>query len=117
MQDYTRWYCGALLLQQILMVPAEDHNTALVHSNDWFPPVYLSFTKSSPRVVFTSIAMWKSQATSTAVFKFPGVLGRCHRQTNVFGTVNRQHRDHSCSSDKKEAKNKEPGEFTVLLTA
>lgn len=43
MKDYTLWYCGALLLQQILMSTAEDHNTAWVHYSDQLPPVCLFF--------------------------------------------------------------------------
>lgn len=67
-----------------------------------------------PLVAFTCIAIWKSRATSTVgFFKFPGVLRRRHCQTMALDI--QQYRDHSWSSDKKEAKNMESGEFTALL--
>lgn len=64
--------------QQILMLTAKDPNTALVHYSDQLPLVSFFY----PHVVFTSIAMLKSLATSTEVFKFSGVLRRCHCQNN-----------------------------------
>lgn len=45
MQIYTLWYCGALLVQQILMLTAKDHNTALVNS---YPPLCLSLQSRPP---------------------------------------------------------------------
>ena len=95
MQNYTLWYSGAHLDHH------QDQKTAI------HPCVFLY--KVNPLVVFTSIAIWKSRATSTIVFKFPGVLRRCHCQTVALG--------HSTAkgSQQEEAKNMESGVFTAFL--
>lgn len=89
MRNYTLWYGGAHL----------DHHQD--QKTEVHPRVFLY--KVNPLVVFTSIAIWKSRATSTIVFKFPGVLRRCHCQTMALG--------HSTAkgSQQEEAKNMESG--------
>lgn len=67
----------------ILMWTPIDHNT--VSFNQLSVTTCASLYKVIPLVVSISIAMWKSRATSTADFKFPGVLRRCHCHMMALG--------------------------------
>ncbi len=112
MQNYTLWYCGAHLAQW----PANPDVDALkITTQHWFtgdllPPVSF-FTKSTllwnfPVLQYGNLEQHLPQFSSFQEF----YEGATFKQWTF-----KKYRDHSCSSDKKEAKTMESGKITALL--